>query len=189
MTDPAPPFHPVVHLPDDYVVLDLTQSGHTSAVWSVGRYDEDRAIYTQDLFAGRRSLHVGIDLGGPAGTAVHAFAAGRILFVGVNPAPGDYGPTIVTEHELDGAPLWALHGHLAVASLERRSPGDAFASGDVLGHLGAEAENGGWPPHVHFQLSRVRPTTHDLPGAVDPADRARALADYPDPRIVLGPIY
>ena len=31
--------------------------------------------------------------------------------------------------------------------------------------------------------------THDMPGVVDPKDRSDALARYPDPRIVLGPIY
>jgi murein DD-endopeptidase MepM/ murein hydrolase activator NlpD len=183
-------FHPVLFLPEEFVVLDLAKPWAPAPTpWAVGRYDEDRAIYTQDLFAGRRTLHVGIDLGGPAGTPVHAFADGRILHLGVNAADGDYGPTIVTEHVLDGVPLYALHGHLSRASLDRWRPGDAFARGDVLGELGAESENGGWPPHVHFQLAWQKPSTHDLPGAVDPAEREQALAAYPDPRLVLGPLY
>ncbi len=35
----------------------------------------------------------------------------------------------------------------------------------------------------------VRPETHDMPGVVSPEDREQALRDYPDPRLVLGPIY
>ena len=35
-------------------------------------------------------------------------------------------------------------------------------------------ENGGWPPHLHFQLSNEQPTTHDMPGAVTPAERKNA---------------
>ncbi|MCB9763638.1 MAG: peptidoglycan DD-metalloendopeptidase family protein [Alphaproteobacteria bacterium] len=185
-------FHPVVLMPDDAVVLDLSGDAPAAAPgpWAVGRYDELRpALYTQGLFAGGRCLHVGVDLGGPPGTPVHAFDDGEVAFLGVNPAPGDYGPTLITAHTLDGAPLWALHGHLSRASVERWRPGDRVEKGAVLGWIGGSHENGGWPPHVHFQLSRVRPTTHDLPGVVAPEERARALRDYPDPRLVLGALW
>lgn len=184
-------FHPVLLLPPGAIVLDLT--GPTlpepGTPWTVGRYDELRpAMYTTALFGGARCLHVGVDLGGPAGVAVHAFADGEVLHQGVNPAAGDYGPTIVTAHRVDGAPLYALHGHLSATSLALRAPGQRFRAGEVLGWLGGPHENGGWPPHVHFQLARDRPTTHDLPGVVAPADREAALAAYPDPRAVLGPL-
>lgn len=184
-------WHPVVVLPPGYVVLDL--SGRwpqdPGTPWTVGRYDEDRGIYTQPLFGGARTLHVGVDLGGPAGTAVHAFAGGEVIHAGTNPAAGDYGPTLVTAHEVDGRPLYALFGHLSAASLARSPVGRRFGAGDVLGWLGEPHENGGWPPHVHVQLAWERPETHDLPGAVRPADREEALRRYPDPRMVLGPIY
>lgn len=185
-------FHPVVVLPPALEILDL--SGATlptpSTPWAIGRYDELRpAMYTHELFGGQRFLHIGIDLGGPAGVAVHAFDDGRILHCGYNPDPGDYGHVIVTEHVVDGAPLYALHGHLSAASSARWCPGDAVSKGTVIGWLGAEAENGGWPPHLHFQLARARPETHDMPGVVDPAQRAEMLRRYPDPRLVLGPIY
>ena len=52
-----------------------------------------------------------------------------------------------------------------------------------------ESENGGWEPHLHFQLSIIEPETHDLPGVVSIQDSAIALKLYPDPRLVLGPIY
>ena len=183
-------FHPVVVLPPDAVVLDLTRPhGQSASRWTIGRYDEDRVIYDQPLFGGVRTVHVGVDLGGPVGTAVHAFADGEVLHAGYNPAPGDYGHVVVTAHELDGRPLYALHGHLSSASLRVSPVGRQLAAGDVLGWLGDEAENGGWPPHVHFQLSWERPATHDLPGAVARDERVEALQRYPDPRVVLGPIY
>lgn len=185
-----PEHHPVLLLPPGYVVLDLTRAPTgPPPLWSVGRYDEVRAIYTQALFGGARCVHVGIDLGGPAGVAVHAFSDGEVIFAGVNPADGDYGPTIVTEHRLEGRPIYALHGHLSGGSLERSPPGRRFRAGEVLGWLGDPSENGGWPPHVHFQLSWERPRTHDMPGAVTLAERAAALERYPDPRRVLGALY
>jgi murein DD-endopeptidase MepM/ murein hydrolase activator NlpD len=185
-----PAFHPVVRMPADVPVLDLTRPwAEGGPVWAIGRYDEDRAIYTTPLFGGRRTVHVGIDLGGPAGVAVHAPCDGTVVEVGVNPDPGDYGPTLVTEHEVDGALLWILFGHLSNASLAHSRVGRRFLAGDVLGWLGTPDENGGYPPHVHVQLAVERPVTHDLPGAVAPEDRAGALRRYPDPRRILGPIY
>ena len=55
--------------------------------------------------------------------------------------------------------------------------------------FGGEAENGGWPPHVHFQLSLERPATHDMPGVVSADDHQKALETFPDPRWVLGDLY
>jgi len=185
-------FHPVIVLPARVDVLDLTGRGAPTprtSLWSVGRYDEDRAgMYTTPLFAGRRTVHMGIDLGAPAGTAVHAFADGHVHSAGYNPADGDYGHVVVTEHSIDGVTLWALHGHLDARS-SAHAPGSRITAGQVIGWLGAEDENGGWPPHLHFQLSLERPATHDLPGVVSPAEREAARSIYPDPRLVLGPLY
>ena len=55
--------------------------------------------------------------------------------------------------------------------------------------MGAHDENGGWEPHLHFQLSYQEPETHDMPGVVAPSDRDEALQIYPDPRLVLGALY
>ena len=42
---------------------------------------------------------------------------------------------------------------------------------------------------MHFQLSVVEPETHDMPGVVSASQHAEALEVYPDPRMVLGPLY
>jgi hypothetical protein len=90
---------------------------------------------------------------------------------------------------LDGRPIWLLLGHLATASLERSPVGRSFSRGEVLAWVGEQSENGGWKPHVHVQLSWDKPMTHDLPGAVTLADRDASRARFPDPRMILGPIY
>ncbi|MCP5021380.1 MAG: peptidoglycan DD-metalloendopeptidase family protein [bacterium] len=188
----TPSYHPVLLQPSGTTVLDLSgeQPQMASSVWSIGKYDELRpGLYTSDLFEGSRCLHMGVDLGGPVGCAVHAFADGELLCQGYNPADGDYGHTIVVQHQVDGETLWALYGHLSAHSLFLRAPGDSIAAGEVIAWLGAPHENGGWSPHVHFQLSRMRPDTFDMPGAVDPVDRKAMLQRYPDPRIVLGPLW
>jgi murein DD-endopeptidase MepM/ murein hydrolase activator NlpD len=146
-------------------------------------------MYSTDLFAGSRFLHVGIDIGAPVGTPCMAFANGEISHFGYNPADGDYGNVVITKHLLDGLPLWALYGHLDAASIAGKQVGQPVSAGEVICWMGDKHENGGWEPHLHFQLSLVEPETHDLPGVVAPEDREQALLDYPDPRLVLGPLY
>jgi murein DD-endopeptidase MepM/ murein hydrolase activator NlpD len=178
--------------------------------YAVGRYDENRVgLYESALFddlenhidgyAGRRTLHMGIDLDGPLLTPVHAFCDGTVLYVGFNAALGDYGNVIVVEHILppqnmklptERRRVYALYGHLDDAAIVDKKTGDKIVKGQVLGRMGDIHQNGGWfIPHVHFQLSLHAPETHDMPGAVSMADRTRALIEYPDPRYVLGPLY
>ena len=198
---------PEEFLPPD--VWERVQAVHSS--YNIGRYDEPRAgLYESDLFddtdnaienyTGRRNLHVAVDLGGPVGTPVYAFAPGRVHAVGYNAALGDYGNVIVVAHEMPNndkraasttpSICYALYGHLDATVVQNFRVGDVVRAGQILGGLGHIHENGGWwAPHVHFQLSVQAPVSHDLPGAVAAADRARALVEYPDPRSVLGEIY
>ncbi len=182
-------FHPVIRLPPSYPVFDLTRGPlSTDAVWGVGRYDERRpSMYTTPLFGGERDLHVGVDLSAPVGEPVYAFDDGTVHRAAYNAAPGDYGHTLVTRHVLRGVVVFALHGHLAAGA--SWAEGQAIRRGQRLGRVGDRHENGGWPPHLHFQLSLVAPDRADLPGVVRVADREVALRVFPDPRLVLGPIY
>ena len=82
-----------------------------------------------------------------------------------------------------------LFGHLDAASVAFKRVGQVVERGERLGSFGAEHENGGWAPHVHFQVSLIPPATHDMPGVVSSAQHAQALDRYPDPRTMLGPLY
>lgn len=188
-------FHPVVELPATYDVFDFTTGydpQRLRGLYGVGKYNEKRSgMYTAEMYASGpvRDIHVGVDLAAPVGSKVFAFDDGSIYMVGINPAAGDYGGTLITEHVLDGRPIWALHGHLSHASLELHAVGSRVKRGEVIAFVGDEKENGGWNPHVHFQLSWLKPVVCDMPGVVNEKDREQALRDYPDPRLVLGPLY
>ena len=196
-------FHQVLELAPDYEVYDFTQGYNAermrNSVFGVGRYNERRkGMYTAELFTGDpdsiRDIHVGIDLAAPVGAPVTAFFSGKISAVKIHSAAGDYGGTVVTEHrfELSNQPprtLWALHGHLSHASARMREVGSLIEAGDVIGRLGDKNENGGWNPHLHFQLSWREPIDCDLPGVVNSKDLDEALRLYPDPRLILGPLY
>ena len=188
----AQEYHSVVHLPPEYTILDLSGGTWTppKTEYSVGKYDEVRPnLYNTELFGGTRLIHMGIDIGGPVGTPCMAFADGEVSHFGYNPEPGDYGNVVITRHDIGGTSVWALCGHMDAASIEGKTVGQKVSAGEEIAWFGARHENGGWEPHLHFQLSLVEPETHDLPGVVAPEDREQALLDYPDPRLVLGPLY
>ena len=185
-------FSPVVDLPSEYTILDLSVNPWkpSKTEFSIGKYDEIRPnMYTTPIFAGIRNIHMGLDINGPTGTPCMAFADGIISHFGYNPEPGDYGNVIITKHNIGGTIIWALYGHLSSKSIVDKEIGQEINQGDVIAWFGEEHENGGWEPHLHFQLSLIEPQTHDLPGVVSSGDRVQALLDYPDPRLVLGPIY
>lgn len=190
-------FHPVVRLPERYWVLNLQRpqsSWNQHYEFTVGRYDEDRrGMYTQALFGGERTIHVGLDIGGPAQTPIYSFEDGTIHSYADNDEDGSYGPTIITQHTLvvDGVSrnVWLLLGHLSRESLMSLEIGSPIKKGEQIGAMGEEHENGGWPPHVHIQLSMEEPVVPDLEGVVSPENRADALRLYPDPRNILGNLY
>ena len=185
-------YHSIVDLPDNYTVLDLSVNPWipSKTEFSIGKYDEVRPdMYVTPIFKGIRNIHVGIDINGPIGTPCMAFTDGIISHFGYNPEPGDYGNVIILQHNISGMDIWALYGHLSSESIEGKSIGQKVGRGETIAWFGPENQNGGWEPHLHFQLSLIEPRTHDLPGVVSSEDRIQALRAYPDPRIILGPLY
>ena len=196
-------FAAVIELPDDYDIYDFSQ-GYDSefmrrSVYGVGKYNDRRpGMYTSELFgsdpAGSRDIHIGIDIAAPVLTPVHAIFEGTVHATKIHLGHGNYGGTVITKHVLRDAggnirEFWALYGHLSHASVDKATLGSKVHAGDILGWLGDESENGGWNPHLHFQLSWREPENCDMPGVVNEKDLAHALKIYPDPRLVLGPLY
>lgn len=135
----------------------------TGAAYGLGLYAEDRTVYRSAQFADaaspeRRTIHLGVDVFAPAGTPVHAPLAGRVARVAYNADPLDYGNTLILEHRVQGARFFTLYGHLAGSLPLLCEAGQAVAAGQVVAHLGDWHENGGWAPHVHFQIIADRLT-------------------------------
>lgn len=156
-----------------------------------GGYAEDRTNYTQELFAPAgeepRTVHLGLDVFAPAGAEVLTPLAGRVHSSRINDNPGDYGPTIIIEHDAGGTKFHTLYGHLSRDSLKGLKPGAAFMAGEAIGALGTRRENGGWPPHLHFQLILdIKEMRGDYPGVCKRSEREHWLAICPDPRPLLG---
>jgi len=126
------------------------------AAVGVGRYRENRSCYQgeQFLVSGEaRTMHMGIDLFVPAGDAIYAPLAGVVHSFADNAKPYDYGPTILLHHApAPGVSFFTLYGHLGRASLDGLAVGQCIKAGQQLGWIGDLDVNGGWIPHLHFQI-------------------------------------
>ncbi|MGV3505540.1 MAG: peptidoglycan DD-metalloendopeptidase family protein [Adhaeribacter sp.] len=164
--------------------------GQAGARVGLGGYLEDRIIYRRSSHFGaaaeKRSVHLGVDLWLPAQTPVLAPLPGRVHSFRDNAGFGDYGPTIILEHELAGQPFYALYGHLSRASLSGLVPGQAVSQGQPFAWVGPYPENGDWPAHLHFQLlTDLLGQSGDFPGVCTPAQQQRFARICPDPNLIL----
>jgi murein DD-endopeptidase MepM/ murein hydrolase activator NlpD len=172
----------------DYVFGKLTSAG---AKVGVGGYNEHRVIYRrsphfQQTTTEPREIHLGIDLWADAGTPVSAPLDGVVHSFQDNANFGDYGPTIILEHTVDGKPLYSLYGHLTRSSLDGLYEGKEFKAGQPLAEIGPYPENGDWPPHLHFQLmTDMLGLKGDFPGVCSLTDRDKFLAICPNPNHLL----
>ncbi len=190
--------HPVMVFPDDYEVFDFSEGFNPKQVQqfidsgkrAVGGYLEKRKnMYVAPQYQNRRNVHMGIDFWAPAEEPVYTPFPGVVAYTRNNAQMGNYGPTIVLQHVIDGVKIFALYGHLSAHSLEELQAGDTLQAGDVVGRLGNFNENGKWPPHLHYQLSILDPGEADMPGVVSEDEAEKASVIYPDPRLFIGQLY
>lgn len=156
----------------------------------LGGYGEQRNIYSKSpLFAqDDRCIHLGVDISLKPHTPLYAPLTGRIHSFKNNDKPFDYGPTIILEHVLDNdVRFYTLYGHLSLISLKNLSVGQTIQSGQLVGYIGEKSENGGWNPHVHFQIiSDMENMEGDYPGVASKTDAVNILRKCPDPQLILG---
>ncbi|MFW9844757.1 MAG: aminotransferase class III-fold pyridoxal phosphate-dependent enzyme, partial [Candidatus Thorarchaeota archaeon] len=158
----------------------------------IGRYDEPRLTYTGELYASpgneTRTIHTAIDLIVKAGTPVYAVNDGTIHSFQDNSNALDYGPTIVVEHKTtpEGPSFFILYGHLSRSSLSKLEVGKNVEKGEQIATVGESSENGGWPPHLHFQLiADMLGLSGGFPGVAAPSKRNIWLSICPDPNLIL----
>lgn len=174
----------------DQLVNDMLAEQHASI--GIGGYLENRVIYRRSLHFGpgeapeARSLHLGVDVWLPAGTPVLAPLPATIHSLCDNDNFGDYGPTVVLEHELEGTVFYSLYGHLSRAEWRRLRAGQQLEKGEAFATVGPFPENGDWPAHLHFQLmADMQGRVGDFPGVARPSEKAEWAALCPDANLVL----
>jgi peptidoglycan LD-endopeptidase LytH len=159
------------------------------AKYGIGGYKENRKLYSRsDLFGGEesRSVHLGIDIWGPAGTPVYAALGGMVHSFAYNDHFGDYGATIILLHQSETVAFHTLYGHLSLADISTLHEGAYITRGQVIGRFGLPAENGNWPPHLHFQIiHNLYLKEGDYPGVCKPSEAEAYLANCPDADLIL----
>jgi len=170
-----------------YIFNKIRQQGNR---YGVGKYDEDRVVYKHsELFdhdKESRSVHLGIDIFVPPGTQINSPLPAKIHSFANNNTFGNYGPTIILKHILEGFTFYTLYGHLSLNSLSVLIDGQKFAAGDTIAWIGDSHENGKWPPHLHFQIIiDMGDWKGDFPGVASPSQRQKYLELCPDPNLIL----
>ena len=152
----------------------------------IGGYLEERVIYRRSSHyenaESPRCMHLGFDIWMNAGTDVFAFADGIIHSVAINDTYGDYGGTIILEHQFNKSKLYSLYGHLSHESIVNARVGSLIKQDEQIGKLGAWDENGNWPAHLHFQLIRdLQGNLGDYPGVCSKIDLPFYQENCPNP--------
>ncbi|MEU1885096.1 M23 family metallopeptidase [Micromonospora rifamycinica] len=104
-------------------------------------------------------LHAGIDFALPAGTPIHAAAAGTVVKAG--DAGDGYGISVFLDHGNGYLTHYAHQGSLKVAV------GDRVGVGQVIGYEGSTGDSTG--PHLHFEVHQGQ-----MWNQIDPAPFLRA---------------
>jgi murein DD-endopeptidase MepM/ murein hydrolase activator NlpD len=170
-----------------YTNASVKQSGRS---FGAGGYGENRTIYRRsNLFEDDkepRSVHLGIDLWLPAETTIYSPLPATVHSFQDNNNFGDYGPTIILEHLLNGVTFYTLYGHLSRSSLKKLTLGMAIKKGQQITTLGNYDENGRWPTHLHFQIIiDLLGKKGDFPGVASVSEQEYYLALCPDPNLIL----
>lgn len=188
-TWPQNPFH----MPIDEAARVGEEFAKDGDIW-LGYYHEPRLIYTEAAFRkgrwkanDRRTVHLAIDAFAPAGTPLYAPLRGEVFFAENRTGHLDYGGVIILKHETPaGDAFYTLYGHLDPKFLETLGPGDVIKKGAAFCRLGDASQNGGWAPHVHFQLALTTEGIEaDWPGVGDPDEMYMWRAICPNPAALL----
>lgn len=174
--------------PDNPSALQQYIQSQIGSAIGVGGYLELRSIYqySSHFSSDNRCQHLGVDIWTDAYQPIFAPLAGKVHSFQNNDNFRDYGPTIILQHELGDLTFFSLYGHLQLSDLTYLEEGQLIEKGQAFCHLGDVSENGGWPPHLHFQLmTDMRGKKGDFPGVCAPEEVAFYKEICPNPNLLL----
>jgi 4-aminobutyrate aminotransferase-like enzyme/Ser/Thr protein kinase RdoA (MazF antagonist) len=168
---------------------------HAGVSIGIGRYNEPRLLYTSELFAAnagpldeRRTIHLGMDFFAAPGASVHAPVDGLVYALANNRERLDYGPLVILKHAAEGSEsFFTFYGHLDSEALARLKIGQHISPGEEFARIGYTEENGGWPPHLHFQvILDLLDLDANFPGVALASQRDVWTSLSPDPNVLVG---
>jgi len=171
-------------------IWDYMKTKNAKVVY--GGYLEHRGIYQRSDYFNQsnseteRNIHLGLDIWIEANTSIYAPLAGTIHSFKNNTNHGDYGPTIILKHHIEGVEFYTLYGHLSLAAIRDLEVGVEVKKGERIATLGTAEVNGDYPPHLHFQIIKdIQEYKGDYPGVSNQLDLAFYKENCPDPNLLL----
>ncbi len=136
----------------------------------------------------KRNIHLGTDIFLEPGTPVLAPLEGIVYSCSDNSEPLNHGPTVILRHLAEqGTEFFTLYGHLQRFSPGSIKEGMKVDPGQQIGRVGDSKENGGCPPHLHFQIiADMLGRKSNFPGAATPSQRKVWCSISPNPNLMLG---
>lgn len=176
---------------NDYEVYIQNYLDKNKAKIAYGGYLEVRNLYQRSTvfknnISDERNIHIGLDLWINEQAPIYAALEGKVHSFQNNNALGDYGPTIILEHHLDGNIFHTLYGHLSLESLTDKKIGDKIEKGQQIGTLGLPPINGDYAPHLHFQIIiDIENKKGDYPGVCSKERLPFYAENCPNPNLLL----
>lgn len=183
--------HHTLNTAHDYGIFIQNHLDNNNAKIAYGGYLERRNLYKRSTVfrnetSTERDIHIGLDLWINEQASIHAVLDGTIHSLQNNDALGDYGPTIILEHQLEGLKFHTLYGHLSLESLGDKKVGDFVEKGTQIATLGLPPINGDYAPHLHFQIIiDMQNKKGDYPGVCNESDLSFYTENCPDPNLLL----
>ncbi len=175
----------------DYEIFIQNHLDKNQGKIAFGGYIETRNLYQRSTVfkntnSDERNIHIGLDLWINESASIHAALDGKIHSFQNNTALGDYGPTIILEHEVEEVKFHTLYGHLSEASLIGKKVGEIINKGEQIATLGLPPINGDYAPHLHFQIIiDMGGKTGDYPGVCNERTIAYYTNNCPNPNFLL----
>ncbi|MFY7988820.1 MAG: peptidoglycan DD-metalloendopeptidase family protein [Flavobacterium sp.] len=175
----------------DYEIFIQNHLDKNQGKIAFGGYNETRNLYQRSTVfkntnSDERNIHIGLDLWINESATIHAALDGRIHSFQNNISLGDYGPTIILSHELEGIKFHTLYGHLSESSLVGKNNGDFVKKGEQIANLGLPPINGDYAPHLHFQIIiDMEGKIGDYPGVCNEKTLSFYKSNCPDPNFLL----
>ena len=175
----------------DYEVYIQNHLDKNKAQIAYGGYLEVRDLYKRSTVfkndvSDERNIHIGLDLWINEQAPIYAVLEGKIHSFQNNDALGDYGPTIILKHEVEGNIFHTLYGHLSLESLTDKKIGDKIEKGQQIGTLGLPPINGDYAPHLHFQIIiDMENKKGDYPGVCSKERVSFYAENCPNPDLLL----
>ncbi len=110
--------------------------------------DKDATQVSSPFGPREGGFHNGVDLAGPHGTPIYAFADGRVINAEDSGVQG-FGGWVVIEHNIDGKQIQTVYGHEEPGQVHV-AVGDRVSKGDHIADMGSAGQSSG--DHLHFEV-------------------------------------